>query len=97
MQTPLHLLRRREGLRQLDISAVMAGLGFKQAAKEGRQRALVEVVAEQAKALARAGLDEGGDQQPIDRPQRFLLADKDVQLRCIAAGWNMVKADAALA
>ena len=72
---------RQEFLGQPDVGAVVAGFGFEQAAVERGQLAVGQPVAQEAKPLARAGLDQAGDQQPIDGPLRLVLADQLVQLR----------------
>ena len=60
-----------ERLCQPDVDRVVAGLGLEQRAVEIRQLGVGDVLPQQVETLARAGLDQTGDQQPVDGPIRL--------------------------
>ena len=58
---------------------MVPGFGLKQAAVELGQLPVGQMIAQQAKSLTGAGLDQPGDQEPVHRPLRLVLDDQLVQ------------------
>ncbi len=91
----MYFVIRRESFGQPHVRAVMPRFGFKQAAEKVGQLAIGQFLGQEAEPLAGAGLDQAGDEQPIDGPLRLLLADQVVELAAVAAGRQPAEANAA--
>lgn len=75
-----NLSARSKQFREADVGRVVPRFALKEAGIKIGQFGIGNMLAEELKAFAATGLDQRGDEQPIDPPLRFVGGDQRVEL-----------------
>jgi hypothetical protein len=94
LEAIVHFVFAAEEPREPHVRGMVPRLGLEQAAVKGGKLLIPHVPAQQVEPLARTGLDEPRHEQPVDGPERLLLANQLVQPAAVAARRQAAKADA---